>query len=108
LSKESFIIPTGKDLPKLASPSASGSNQFPLPEKIKIWRSIMEKKKSRIKIKDLNVNPKELEKMRSQVLAKIRGGQSGRFYPAQVPGARSNRLSIVGAYGLSSIACILF
>ena len=68
----------------------------------------MEKKKTRIKIRDLDVDPKKLKNISPQVLAEIRGGQSGRFYPAQVPGARSNRLSIVGAYGLASIACILF
>ena len=68
----------------------------------------MEKKKSRIKIRDLDVNPKELKKITPQVLARVRGGERGGFYPAQVPGARSSRLSIVGAYGLASIACILF
>ena len=68
----------------------------------------MEKRKSRIIIRDLDVDPKKLKNISPQVLDRLRGGQQGRFYPAQVPGARSSRLSIVSAYGLASIACILF
>ena len=38
----------------------------------------MEKKKSRIKIKDLEVDSKELKKISDQVLAKVRGGMRRR------------------------------